>query len=165
VNTFGAIRSFCGSNNNPTVGQFVDALKTSVIYAVAIRGLCGPNCEDDCATVLDNLQSLLRVPDASSPNPSPSHGKETPDDVPESFHVSEQVQKYSGSIARQVLCGVSCDACKTCLTSAVLLTTNAFIHFKEYSDTEQSLTYPEKLVETAGTAVTLTKSVWQRCPT
>jgi hypothetical protein len=54
-----------------------------------------------------------------------SHGKETPDDVSESFHVAQQVQKdigtavhacdmevfsvvcVIGSIARQVLCGVS----------------------------------------------------------
>jgi hypothetical protein len=44
------------------------------------------------------------------------------------------VAYVSGSIARQVLCGVSCDACKTFLTFEVLL------YFKEYSDTEQSLT-------------------------
>jgi hypothetical protein len=37
-----------------------------------------------------------------------------------------------------------------------MLSTNAFIYFKEYSDTKQSLTYPsEKLVETVGTSVTL----------
>ena len=27
-NTFGAIHLHCGSNNNPSVGQFVDALKS-----------------------------------------------------------------------------------------------------------------------------------------
>jgi hypothetical protein len=81
------------------------------------------------------------------------NGKETCD-------VTEQVQKdmatavhggdmevfsvayVSGSIARQVLRGVSCDACKTCLTFEVLLRTNVFIYFKQYSDTEQSLIYP-----------------------
>jgi hypothetical protein len=37
----------------------------------------------------------------------------------------------------------------------MLLSTNVFIYFKEYSDTERSLTYPsEKLVKTVGTAVT-----------
>jgi hypothetical protein len=66
----------------------------------------------------------------------------------------------SGSIARQVLHGVSCDACKTCLTSEVLLHTNVFIYFKEYSDTEQFLTYPsEKLVETVAAAVTIMESM------
>jgi hypothetical protein len=41
----------------------------------------------------------------------------------------------------------------------VLLSTSVFIYFKEYSDTEQSLTDPEKLVETAGTSVTLLESM------
>jgi hypothetical protein len=94
--------------------------------ALAIRGLCGTKCEDDGATVVYNLQSSLTAPDASSPNPSTSHGKETPDHVPDSFHVAQQVQKdmgaavhagdmevfsvayVSGSIGRQVLRGVSC---------------------------------------------------------
>jgi hypothetical protein len=65
-------------------------------------------------------------------------------DVAESFHVAHQVQKdieaavhacdmevfsvayVSGSIDMQVLLGVSCDACKTCLTSEVLLRTSVF---------------------------------------
>jgi hypothetical protein len=38
---FGAIRLYCGSNDNPTVGQFVDALKTSIINDPASSGLCG----------------------------------------------------------------------------------------------------------------------------
>jgi hypothetical protein len=37
VNTFGAIRSYCGSNNNATVGQFIDALKTSIINGLACQ--------------------------------------------------------------------------------------------------------------------------------
>jgi hypothetical protein len=120
---------------------------------------------------------LLREPDTSLQNPSTSCSKETRD-VPESFCVVQQVQKdigaavhagdgkvfsvayVSGSIARQVLCGVSCDACKTCLTSEVLLRTSVFVQLKEYSDTEQSLTCPsENLVETVGAAVTLMESM------
>jgi hypothetical protein len=34
------------------VGQFVDALKSSIINGLAFRGLCGTNCEDDGATLL-----------------------------------------------------------------------------------------------------------------
>ncbi|PNF32279.1 hypothetical protein B7P43_G16945 [Cryptotermes secundus] len=177
-NTFGAIHLNCGSNSNPTVGQFVDALKTSIINGLAFRGLGETNCEDDGVTLLDNLQSLFRAPEAASRNPSTSHDKETPAGVPESFHVAQQVQMdmspavpagdmevfsvvyVSGSIARQVLRSISCEACKTCLTSEVLLSASVFIYFKECSDTEQSLTYPsEKLVETVGTAVTLMVSI------
>ena len=37
-----------------------------------------------------------------------------------------------------------------------MLSTNAFIYFKEYKDNKQSLTYPsERLVETVGASVTL----------
>ncbi|PNF18292.1 hypothetical protein B7P43_G16203 [Cryptotermes secundus] len=81
------------------------------------------------------------------------------------FHVTQQVQKdmvaavhagdmevfsvayVSGSVARHVLRGVSCDACKTCVTSEVLLSAYAFIYFTECSDTVQSLTcHSETLV-------------------
>jgi hypothetical protein len=42
----------------------------------------------------------------------------------------------------------------------VTLSTNVFIYFKEHSDTEQFLTYPSgKLVETAGTSVTLLENM------
>jgi hypothetical protein len=100
--------------------------------------LHGTKCEDDGVTLLDNLQLLLREPDTFSPNPSTSRSKQTRD-VPEHFHVAQQVQKdigaavhtgdievfsvayVIGSIARQVLHGVSCYAYKTCLTSEVLL--------------------------------------------
>jgi len=34
-NTLGAICLYCGSNSNPTVGQFVGALKTSIISGLA----------------------------------------------------------------------------------------------------------------------------------
>jgi hypothetical protein len=70
------------------------------------------------------------------------------------------VSLVSGSIARQVLHGASCDACKTRLTSEMLLRTSVFVYFNEYSDAEQSLTYPsEKLALTVGAAVTLMESM------
>jgi hypothetical protein len=49
------------------------------------------------ATLLDNLQSLLRAPDSASQNHSTSHCKETPDEVSESLHVAQQVQKDTGA--------------------------------------------------------------------
>ena len=51
---------------------------------------------------------------------------------------------------------VRCDVCKTCLTSPLMLSTNAFIYFKEYKDDEQSLIYPyEGMVETVISSVTV----------
>jgi hypothetical protein len=76
-NTFGIIRLNCGSNNNPTVGQFADALKTSITNGLAYAGLRNANCERDDTELLDNLHSLLKESSASRPNPSTSHGRET----------------------------------------------------------------------------------------
>jgi len=90
-NTFGVIRLQCGSNNNPTVGQFVDALKTSIINDLAFRDLRNTNCEDDEAELLDNLHSFLEESDASLPHPLKNHGTGTEGAVP--IHVAEQVQE------------------------------------------------------------------------
>jgi hypothetical protein len=74
------------------VEQFVDAQKTSIVSGPAHRGLWGTSCEDDGATLLDNLQLLLRAPDSSLQNPSVSHRKEMPYDVSESLAVAQPVQ-------------------------------------------------------------------------
>jgi hypothetical protein len=65
------------------------------------------------------------------------------------------VAYVSGFIARHVLRAVRCDDCKKCLTST-LMSTNAFIYFKEYRDDKQSLTHPsERIVETVSASVTV----------
>jgi hypothetical protein len=35
-NTFGDIRSYCGCNSNPSVGQFLDALKANTVNGLAL---------------------------------------------------------------------------------------------------------------------------------
>jgi len=72
-NTFGVICLHCGSNNNPTVGQFVDAMMTSIINGLAYTGLRNANCEGDDTEHLDNLHFLLKESTASQPNPLTSH--------------------------------------------------------------------------------------------
>jgi hypothetical protein len=62
---------------------------------------------------------------------------------------------YAGSFVRQVLRDISCHSCKTCLTSQVLVQTNVFIYCRKFSDAEQSVNYPDKVAETARTAVNL----------
>jgi len=49
-NTFGANHLHYGSNNNPSVGQFLDALKTVIINGLGYRSLYGTNCGDDGAS-------------------------------------------------------------------------------------------------------------------
>ena len=79
-NKFGAICLHGRSNNNPSVGQFVDALKTVIISDLACRGLLKSDCDDDGATLLDNLHSCLKPSVVSSPSHS-SHDRETTDNV------------------------------------------------------------------------------------
>jgi hypothetical protein len=83
----------------------------------------------------DNLHSLLRGCDVSPSDASTSHITETPGNVCGSFHVAEQVHSavhagdmkmfsvacVCGFIAKHLLRVVSCDACKACLTSQVML--------------------------------------------
>ena len=80
-NKFSAIFLHCLSNNNPSVGQFVDALKTVIISGLACRGLFNPNSDDDGATLQDNLHSCLKPSVVSSPSQSISHDRETTDIV------------------------------------------------------------------------------------
>ena len=169
-NTFGVIRMHCGSNNNPTVGQFVDALKTSIINGLAYTGLRNANCELDDTELLGNLHSFLKESHATSPNPSTSHSADTLHDGLSGSHTVQQeanddqnlfsVAYVSGFIARHLLRAVRCDDCKTCLTSPAMLSTNAFISVREYKDDKQSLTNPsERLVETVRSSVTVLESM------
>ena len=61
-NTFGAIRLRCGSNNNPSVGQFVDSLKRVIINGLSYRSLFGTNCEDDGASLLESYTHFSSHP-------------------------------------------------------------------------------------------------------
>jgi len=42
-NTFGVTRVLCGSNNKPTVGQFVEALQTSNINGLGFTDIRNTN--------------------------------------------------------------------------------------------------------------------------
>jgi len=126
-NTFGAIHLHCGSNSNPCVGQFVDALKTVIINGLAYRSQCCLNCEDDGASLLDKLHSFLKPSNASSTSPSTSHDDETNGSVPDIVHIGKEAQRgvsaavracdvkkfsvayVSGFIAKRLLNNSDCD--------------------------------------------------------
>jgi hypothetical protein len=87
-NTFRAVHLHCGSNVNRTVGQSADALRASIITSLAFRGLIGTNRKDDGAALLDDAQGIWRL----SVSSIPSHGREYPDNIPDSFHTVGQVR-------------------------------------------------------------------------
>jgi hypothetical protein len=78
----------CGSNNNPTVGQFVVGLKTNIICGLAYTDLRNANCEGDD---MDYIHTFLKEYHASSPNPSTSYGRETLYDGISVCCIAEQV--------------------------------------------------------------------------
>jgi hypothetical protein len=90
-NTFGVIYLHCGSNNNPTMGQFADVLKTSIINGLSFGGLSNTNCGRDGTELLDNLHSFLEESHVSVPHPSANRGTGTDDAV--TIHVAGQVQQ------------------------------------------------------------------------
>jgi hypothetical protein len=57
-NTLGVIRLHCGSNNNPNVVQFVDALKASIINGLAYTSPRNANCEGDDNQLLEKSTFL-----------------------------------------------------------------------------------------------------------
>ena len=129
-NTFGAIRLHYSSNNNQSVGQFVDSLKTVIINGLAYRSLYGTDCEDDGASHLDKLHSFLKPSNASSTSPLTSYESETTDSVPAIVHIGKEAQHglnatvracdmkmfsvayVSGFIAKCLLNNSNCDICK-----------------------------------------------------
>jgi hypothetical protein len=160
------------SNNIPSVGQLLDALKLSSLMALHVEVFLAltvkmmvPLFWIICITFSSHQMFLHPV--------SHRHDRETTDDVPYIANTNEaqegvraairagdmkmlSVAYVSGFIARHLLCNGSCDACKACLISDAPSLTDVFISLKECSSIVQSLTYPtEKLVETVGTDVTV----------
>ncbi|KAM3957316.1 uncharacterized protein ACR2FA_008697 [Aphomia sociella] len=57
-NLFGCIRGNCGSNTNPTCGQFVAGLKIAVLSNLSHISTAG-NCENDNNVIINNFNTLL----------------------------------------------------------------------------------------------------------
>jgi len=75
----------CGSNNNPSVGQFAVVLKTVFINGLVYRNLYCTDCEDDGASLLDKLHSFLKPSKATSASPLTIHDSKPTDTVPTLF--------------------------------------------------------------------------------
>jgi len=75
------------------VGQFVDALKTSIMNGLAYTGLRNANCEGVDTERLDNLHFLLKESSASRPNPTTSDSRATLHDGLSGSPIAEQMQR------------------------------------------------------------------------
>ena len=99
-NTSGSIHWHCVSNNNPSVGQFADALKTVIINGLAYRSLYGTNCEDDGASLLGKLYLFLKPSNALSTSPPTSHDSVTTDSVPDIVHIGKEARRGANADVR-----------------------------------------------------------------
>ena len=155
---------------------------TPKLYAyfngLAYRSLYGTYCEDDGTSLLDKIHLFLKPSNASSVSPSTSHDSETTDSVPYIVHIGKEAHRgvsvavcacdikmfsvayVSGFIAKCLLNKSNCDICKKNWYLKYHKPLHIYMGFEEHSSIVQSLTYPtEKLVETAGTAVTVLENV------
>jgi hypothetical protein len=109
-------------NIDTTVGQFVDALGTSIISGLWMMVLLFWINWISFRKFLTSWQA-------------------TPDDVSETFHVAHQVQKDISAavpVGDKELFSVACVSGSIALTPEVLLSTNVFVYIEEFSDSEQS---------------------------
>ncbi|XP_059053042.1 uncharacterized protein LOC131847470 isoform X1 [Achroia grisella] len=151
-NLFGCIRGNCGSNHNPTSGQFKAGLKTAILSNLSQMG--GGNCEmDQNETIINNFKSFLKpcvrntqqIADTAA-DPISSN-QSAFNDIDENI-----LEECSGEIqACTYVCGFiikkfkhECNACKLIFTTTEQSIMHTFNTFKEYNDLKQVLNYANK---------------------
>lgn len=157
-NCFGCVRSNCGCNPNPTVSQFVAALKTSLITNL-INNNKNRNCLDDKNDILNNFKTFL-TQNAIDENVISEHDVEVSTPCPDITFSSillekedfEEMEISQGSGEMQAcayVCGFiyknmtpNCSKCKSVMLSDPNTEVcHLFTSFKEYSNLKASLNY------------------------
>lgn len=170
-NCFGCIRYSCGSNNNPTIQQFVSGVKTAIITNLRHTGQ-RKNCEDDTATLSNNLATFL----ISNISPNPKNVDPTNDSTFSGLNdneiellladATEAVgQATPESQACGYVCGFifkrmknnDCPDCRRTFLAENLEAIHIFTSIREYDSSSPSLNYISKnvilCVETMATII------------
>lgn len=142
---------------NPTVPQFVSALKTSLINGLVFVDVAHSNCseeENEPGELLTNLQEFFsQSPDTSSAVKSSSSATCSTNLLETSVMVENAVNDnvvgkssaayVAGSIARRIVIDCICEHCKQALLASTCdETLHSGIAFREYSSKVSGLTYP-----------------------
>ncbi|XP_049868630.1 uncharacterized protein LOC126368613 isoform X2 [Pectinophora gossypiella] len=145
-NLFGCIRGYCGSNTNPTTGQFVAGLKTAILNNLSRVGTTG-NCETDNNVVINNFETMLSV------------SKPTQVSTPNEFNyielppMEDALNEESGEIkACAYVCGflikqfpvTSCSLCERIFLTKDIENHHSFVEWREYSEKNRNLKYVTK---------------------
>lgn len=156
-NLFGCIRGNCGSNANPTTGQFVAGLKTAIISSLSHIGTTG-NCEADNNVIINNFDKLLSAPKSGPKSGSKSGPKEMTQtekfavEVPTSI-IEENIATDSAEIqACAYVCGFlikklpisTCDKCQQIFVATNIDKCHLFVECREYEHYKKSLNYTTK---------------------
>ncbi|XP_044746220.1 uncharacterized protein LOC123307834 isoform X1 [Coccinella septempunctata] len=160
-NLFGQIRYGCGSNDNPTVQQFIGTLKTQLLNGLVNQSFQGRNCEDDENTLLCNLKSFLNislereemeVPEDASLTDQIPQFQTSPEEL--SVNISREVSSgnpgvfsvayVAGAIVKTLKKHICCALCDNMISSSSSEPQNLFIANKEWSDGRSVLMYPSE---------------------
>ncbi|XP_059046613.1 uncharacterized protein LOC131842112 [Achroia grisella] len=153
-NCFGCIRYHCGSNTNPTISQFVAGIKTAIITNLRHSGQ-NTNCEDDSATLANNLLPFL-TSNLEQEQQTYTEHTVSADNV--ETLLANTVEAMDQATPEGQACAYICgfifkklrhNECKDCLNIYVTKNIEAihiFTSFKEYETSNTSLNYINKNV-------------------
>ncbi|CAH0550751.1 unnamed protein product [Brassicogethes aeneus] len=175
-NLFGAIRYGCGSNDNPTVKQFIGSFKTQILNGLANKAFA-TNCEEDENVLLTNLKQFLNVDgEGGEPkeqeiiieSPEDSVSEATSDDIaaavssgsPDVFSVAY----VAGFIMKGIKKKINCKLCNVKLASESFELHNIYIYNKEWSEKKNSLLYPsENFTVAVGKGIVALETLLDKC--
>lgn len=151
-NFFGCIRYNCGSNDNPTVGQFIAGIKTAIISNLKYNS-SRKNCEDDAAVLYDNFKMFLTA-DVEKINIEPTVVESASDitmellaDATEFIELSTPEAQACAYVCGFIVKKLKINDCMQCQKS-FLATDTELIHIftscKEYNTIHHSLKYASK---------------------
>ncbi|CAK1597698.1 unnamed protein product [Parnassius mnemosyne] len=150
-NLFGCIRGNCGSNTNPTTGQFAAGLKTSILSSLAHIGTIGSNCERDNNVIINNLSKLLSLPQSTLMHAEPEFHAIS--ELPNVHVIEQNIDKGNAEVqACAYVCGFllkqlpvnKCKKCRKIFVSNTVDKCHLFVECREYSDFNRSLYYVTK---------------------
>lgn len=148
-NLFGCIRGNCGSNTNPTVGQFTAGLKTAILSNLSHLGV--GNCEnDENDLILDDYKTLFTPATDTHTDEENTLVRDVEYEFENTFQCNLEEKSgelqacayVSGYIIKKY--NLDCEVCKALLITKECEWVHSFLDFKEYNDVKRSLQYATK---------------------
>ena len=160
-NFFAQIRLAGQWSQNPTVTQFISAVKTALVDCLTNSKVRGSNCELDDLTFLASLNALLGgkrgttndneegFVDNFDYSPLSEEADPSSGAVEAIPTLGERLSKHSlvyvsGFIAKGLLRKSDCSSCRRCIRTDTIDESHLFIRLKEYDPSSPRLVLPSK---------------------